>query len=316
MPSTLFAKDKRMKVGVNLINFGPGVTPRSLARWAQLTETLGYHLLMTCDHVATTPDVQSRYPAPFYEPLSTLGWLAGVTQSIAIGTTVIIVPYRSPLETARALANIDQLSGGRLIFGVGVGWAQQEFEVLGVPFERRGAMTNEYLAAIKTLWTQDVASYEGRFISFKDVHTAPRPMQSPHPPIWVGGASDAALRRALRYGDAWHPIRIRWPQFRDADLPRLQTIAEQEERPLPALCPRIRLRLTTSPMPDDQRCMGEGTLDQVRHDMQALQAIGCSHVLLDTYYDDPEATRYNETAWRMLATMAEKVLDLSNETVK
>ena len=94
-----------MKVGVNLINFGPGVTPQSLSRWAQLTETLGYHSIMTSDHIATTPDVQSRYPAPFYEPLSTLGWLAGVTQSIAIGTTVIIVPYRNPLETARALAN-------------------------------------------------------------------------------------------------------------------------------------------------------------------------------------------------------------------
>ena len=129
-------------------------------------------------------------------------------------------------------------------------------------------------------------------------------------------APNAALRRAVRYGDAWHPIRIRWPQFRDTDLPRLQEMAEQEGRPLPALCPRIRLRLTTSPMPDDQRCMGEGTLDQVRADMEAIQAIGCSHVLLDTYYDDPEATRHHETAWRMLATMAEEVLDLSNETVK
>jgi probable F420-dependent oxidoreductase len=305
-----------MKIGVNLINFGPGVTPQSLTRWAQLTETLGYHLMMTSDHIATTPDVQSRYPAPFYEPLSTLGWLAGVTQHIAIGTTVTIVPYRSPLETARALANIDQLSGGRLIFGVGVGWAQQEFDVLGVPFHQRGAMTNDYLAAIKTLWTQEVASYDGRFVSFKDVHTAPRPLQSPHPPIWVGGASDAALRRALHYGNAWHPIRIRWPHFRDVELPRLQAIAEQEGRPLPALCPRIRLRLTASPMPAEQRYMGEGTLDQVRADMAALQTIGCSHVLLDTYHDDPEATRYLETAWRMLATMAEQVLDLANETVK
>jgi probable F420-dependent oxidoreductase len=305
-----------MKVGVNLINFGPGVTPQSLARWVQLTETLGYHSMMTSDHIATTPDVHARYPAPFYEPLSILGWLAGVTQNIAIGTTVIIVPYRSPLETARALANIDQLSGGRLIFGVGVGWAQQEFDGLGVPFQQRGAMTNEYLAAIQTLWTQDVASYEGRFVSFQDVHTAPRPVQSPHPPIWVGGASDAALRRALRYGDAWHPIRIHWPQFRDTELPRLQAMAEQEGRSLPALCPRIRLRLTASPMPDDQRCMGEGTLDQVHADMEALQAIGCSHVLLDTYYDDPDATRHHETAWRMLVTMAEQVLDLAHETVK
>lgn len=305
-----------MKVGVNLINFGPGATPDTMARWAQLTEALGYHLIMTSDHIATTPDVQARYPAPFYEPLSTLGWLAGVTRHIAIGTTVIIVPYRSPLETARALANIDQLSDGRLIFGVGVGWAQQEFDALGVPFHQRGAMTNEYLAAIKTLWTQDVASYDGRFVSFRDVHTTPRPLQSPHPPIWVGGASDAALRRTLRYGDAWHPIRIRWPHFRDTELPRLQAMAEREGRPLPALCPRIRLRLTASPMPDDERCMGEGALDQVRADMETLQAIGCSHVLLDTYYDDPEATRDHETAWRMLGTMADKVLDLANETVK
>lgn len=305
-----------MKVGVNLINFGPGATPDSLLRWAQLTEVLGYHSMMTSDHIATTPDVQSRYPAPFYEPLSTLGWLAGVTRDIALGTTVIIVPYRSPLETARSLANIDQLSGGRLIFGVGVGWAQQEFVALGATFHRRGAMTDEYLEVIKVLWTQDVASYEGQFISFKDVHTAPRPMQSPHPPIWVGGASDAALRRVVRYGDAWHPIRIRWPHFRDTELPRLQAMAEQEGRSLPALCPRIRLRLTASPMSDDQRCMGEGTLDQVHADMEALQAIGCAHVLLDTYYDDPEATRYHETAWRMLTTMAEQVLDLAHETIK
>jgi len=90
-----------MKVGVNLINFGPGASPDSLLRWAQLVETLGYHLMMTSDHVAITPDVQGRYPAPFYEPLSTLGWLAGVTRRMAIGTTVIILPYRSPLEVAR-----------------------------------------------------------------------------------------------------------------------------------------------------------------------------------------------------------------------
>jgi probable F420-dependent oxidoreductase len=305
-----------MKVGVNLINFGPGATPHSLIRWVQLAEALGYHLMMTSDHVAITADVQSRYPAPFYEPLSTLGWLAGLTRSMAIGTTVIIVPYRSPLETARVFANIDQLSGGRFIFGVGVGWAQQEFAVLGVPFHRRGAMTNEYLEAIKLLWTQDVASYEGQFVSFQDVHTAPRPVQSPHPPIWVGGASEAAMRRTVRYGTGWHPIRIRLSWFRDVGIPQLQKIAEQEKRPLPALCPRIKLKLTETPVADDQRMLGEGTVDQVRRDMQALQDLGCSHVLLDTYYDDAEATRHPETAWRMLTTMAEKVLDLRNETLK
>ena len=175
-----------MKIGVNLINFGPGANPQALRSWVQLTEALGYHLIMTCDHIAITPDVQSRYPAPFYEPLSTLGWLAGITQRIEIGTTVIILPYRSVLETARACANVDQLSGGRFILGVGIGWAKQEFEALGIPYHQRGAMTNEYLEALRLLWSQDVATFEGKFVTFKEVNTAPRPVQSPGPPIWVG----------------------------------------------------------------------------------------------------------------------------------
>ena len=138
-----------MRVGVNLINFGPSATPETLLRWARVVEDLGYHLLMTSDHVAITPDVQARYPAPFYEPFTMLGWLAAVTRRVELGTTVVILPYRHPLETARAIANADQLSGGRVIFGVGAGWARQEIDVLGVPFQRRGAMTDEYLAAIK-----------------------------------------------------------------------------------------------------------------------------------------------------------------------
>jgi len=115
-------------------------------QWAMLTETLGYHFLMTSDHLAITPDVQERSPAPFYEPFTTLGWLAGVTRRIEIGTTVIVLPYRNPVEVARMAANVDQLSGGRLLFGVGVGWAEQEFAVLDVPFHQRGARTDEYLA--------------------------------------------------------------------------------------------------------------------------------------------------------------------------
>ncbi len=305
-----------MKVGVNLINFGPGANPESLSRTVRLVEAMGYHLIMSSDHIAITPDVSSRYPAPFYEPLTTLGWLAATTQSMEIGTTVIILPYRSPLETARAGANVDALSGGRFILGVGVGWAEQEFAALGVPFRQRGAITDEYLAAIKSLWTQDVASYEGRYVSFRDVDTAPRPVRKPHPPIWVGGASDAALRRTVRYGDGWHPIRIRVSDFRETDIPRLQAMADREQMPMPALCPRIRLRITESPMPEDQRIAGEGSLDQIRADLEGLQSLGCEYVLLDTFYDDVEATTHHETAWRMLATVAEKAVDLSNETVR
>ena len=305
-----------MKVGVNLINFGPGASPDSIKRWAQLTESLGYHLLMTSDHIGITPDVQGRYPAPFYEPVPTLAWLAGITTTIEIGTTVLIVPYRSALEIAKAFANIDQFSGGRVILGVGIGWAQEEFAGLGVEYKRRGAITNEYLEAIKLLWTQDLASYEGRYVSFKDVDTAPRPLRSPHIPIWVGGPSDAALRRAVRYGDAWHPIRMRMDWFKNTGIPRLQEIAAEEGRPVPALCPRVKLHVTGSPMPEEERVVGEGTLDQIHRDMAELESIGCEYVLLDTYLDDPEALRKPEDAWKLYADMAKKVLDLGNQTVR
>ena len=305
-----------MKIGVNLINFGPGAHSQALRSWFQLAEALGYHLIMTSDHIAITPDVQSRYPAPFYEPLSTLGWLAGITQHIQIGTTVIILPYRSVLETARACACVDQLSGGRFILGVGIGWAQQEFQALGVPYHQRGAMTNEYLEALRLLWSQDVATFEGKFVSFKEVNTAPRPVQSPAPPIWVGGPSDAALRRAVLWGDAWHPIRIRTDWLRETGIPRLKEIAEREGRPMPAVCPRIRLRLTETPRPDDDRVAGEGSLDQVHRDLAELEEMGCSYVVLDNYFDDPEAMRRHEASWRMLSVMAERVLDLENQSLR
>jgi probable F420-dependent oxidoreductase len=305
-----------MKVGVNLINFGPGAEPAALARWARVVEDLGYHLLMTSDHVAITPDVAARYPAPFYEPFTMLGWLAGVTSGIELGTTVIIIPYRHPLETARATAVVDQLSGGRFILGVGVGWAKQEFEAIGVPFEKRGAMTNDYLQAIKACWTQDIASYEGRFVRFHDVHTAPRPARKPGPPIWVGGSSDAALQRAVLHGDAWHPIRSRVDWLRDSGLPKLREIARREGRPLPALCPRIILNLTEGSAPEDKRVAGQGSLEQVRGDLLALEALGASYVVLDTFTGDVEATRNHEPAWLTLEVAAERLLDLDHGTVR
>ena len=305
-----------MKVGVNLLNFGPAVSPDSLVRWATLAESLGYHFVMISDHVAITADVEERYPAPFYEPFTALGWIAAQTRRVELGTTVIVLPYRHPLLTARMAANLDRLSGGRFILGVGAGWARQEFEALGVPFARRGAMTEDYLAAIKTAWTQSVATHRGPFVSFQDVRTGPPPFRLPHPPVWVGGSTDGALRRAVRHADAWHPVRSRVPWLRTDGLPRLRAIAEREGRAVPALCPRIRLRLTDSPMPDGTRLAGEGTLDQVRADLAALEELGASYVLLDTYTDDPEATRNHEAAWRMLTTLAERALDLPRETLR
>ena len=222
-----------MKLGVNLINFGPGASPDSLEGWVDMAQGLGYHGLLTSDHVTITHDVSERYPAPFYEPLSMLGWLAAKTSDMMIGTTVSVLPYRSPLETARVFANIDQLSRGRCILGVGSGWAAEEFRILGVPFEHRGAMTTEYLQAIKALWADDVASFHGEFVSFDDVHTTPRPVQTPHPPIWVGGNSAPSMRRAIQHGTAWHPIRPTMPDFVGTMLPAFVELAGRLELPMP-----------------------------------------------------------------------------------
>lgn len=307
-----------MQVGINLINFGPSAEPSVIAGWARTAEELGFHSLLTSDHIAVTPDVTERYPAPFYEPISLLGWLAAATERIAIGTTVTIVPYRHPLETARAFANLDQLSGGRLIFGVGIGWATEEFAALDVPFNRRGALTDEYLDIIRRHWTSDEVSHDGT-VTFSGVDTAPRPIQQPHPPIWVGGSSDAALRRTARFGSGWHPIRLRPSWFIDKGIPRLEAAAEAEGVPRPDLCPRIQFRVTEQPLAEDERVMGEGTFEQLHADLKLLEELGCAHVILDSFNaaaDDVSGTLGYEQHWENYRVVAEEIVDLAAGTVR
>ncbi|WP_410623719.1 LLM class flavin-dependent oxidoreductase [Amycolatopsis sp. cmx-8-4] len=272
-----------MKIGVNVPNFGPGTDPGALRSWAQTVEGLGYDLLMVSDHVAITPDVAAQYPAPFYEPFTTLSWLAGVTSRVRLGTTVLVVPYRHPLLVARMAANLDQLSGGRLVLGAGVGWAKQEFDALGVPFERRGKLTTEYLRAIRAAWAEH-----------DDYRAGPIP-------LWLGGLSDAGLRRAVALGDAWHPLRLTMAGFRDG-LGRLTTLAG--DRPVPAFAPRILLRLTDTPVTGPDRRAGEGTLDQVLDDLARLRDLGADTVVLDPFDADPAETLHPEVAWRDLAVIA------------
>ncbi len=303
-----------MKVGVNLLNFGPGAFPENFSEWAKTSEELGYHFLGVSDHVALTRDVASQYPPPFYDPFTLLAWLSGITKKIELATTVAILPYRNPLSLARVGANVDRLSGGRFILGVGVGWAREEFEVLGVPFEKRGAVADEYLEALLELWTKDEASYQGRFVQFENVATGPRPERAPHPPIWVGGGSDAALRRAARFGDAWHPIRVRIPWL-EKKAAELTAVAESIGRPTPALCPRILLRLTEAPEGDSRRA-GEGTLEQVRRDFADLERLGCPYVLLDFFTGDVEATRQSAPYFRVMEALAGSILDLPRETLR
>jgi probable F420-dependent oxidoreductase len=305
-----------LKFGVNIINFGPGASPEALQRWAQFTEDTGFHLAMISDHVAITPDVQELFPSPFYDPFISLSLIAAITSKIELGTTVTILPYRHPILTARMAANIDQFCGGRFILGVGAGWAKQEFEALGVPFDQRGAIANEYLEIIRSCWTNEVASYEGKYVSFKNIQTGPRPVENSNPPIWVGGTSDGALRRAVRFGDAWHPYGIRINWLREEGLPRLHQIAEYEGKLAPVLCPRITLRLTVSPLAEHMRKAGQGTLDQIHSDLVALESLGAEYILLDTYAGKPEQTLNPEEDWKMLSLLAEQVLDLENQTLR
>lgn len=284
-----------MRLGVNVPNFGPGTRPAVLRRWAQTVEGLGFSLLMVSDHVAVTPDVAGPYPAPFYEPFTTLAWLAGLTSSIQLGTTVLIVPYRHPLLTARMAANLSDISDGRLVLGVGVGWAAQEFAALGVPFAQRGQLTDDYLRAIRAAW-QDEADYRAGQI-----------------PLWIGGNSDAGLRRAVRLGDAWHPLRFTMPWLRAAAI-RLKEVADQQERPAPELAPRIAVRLTDDTVTGADRLAGEGTIEQIVADLAELRLLGSSTVLLDPYHADPDETRDPETAWSTLATVRAAARHLEGES--
>ena len=280
-----------MRLGVNVPNFGPGTNPDVLRRWALTVEGLGFDLLMVSDHIAVTPDVAEQYPAPFYEPFTTLSWLAGLTRGIRLGTTVLIVPYRHPLLIARMAANLNDLSGGRLVLGVGVGWAREEFGALGVPFRDRGRLTDEYLLAIRAAW-QDETDY-----------------RSGHIPLWIGGNSDAALRRAVRLGDAWHPLRFT-PGWMAEAAGRLTACAAEQVRPAPALMPRIALRLTEAPVTASisggDRLAGHGTIDQIMADLGQLRSLGADTVVLDPFNGDHRETTQPERAWRTLATVAER----------
>ena len=283
-----------MRLGVNVPNFGPGTEPGVLRCWAQTVEGLGFDLLMISDHVAVTPDVAEQYPAPFYEPFTTLAWLAGITGRVRLGTTVLIVPYRHPLLIARMAANLNDLSGGRLVLGVGAGWAAQEFGALGVPFRQRGKLTDDYLRAVRAAWADD-ADYRGGQI-----------------PIWVSGNSDAGVRRAVNLGEAWHPLRFTMPWLREA-VDRMTALAGEQRRPVPGLVPRIALRLAEAPVTGPGRLAGEGTIDQVLDDLAQLRLLGADTIVLDPFGGDPDETRHPEEAWQALATVRARTRHLREQ---
>jgi probable F420-dependent oxidoreductase len=206
-----------MQYGLHLPASTAGVKPEELIRFARQAEALGYYCITVADHVVVPEDisvpypytVDGKYPGTGYhlETLMTMSYLAGATERIRFVTSVMILPYRNPIVTAKMLASLDVLSGGRVIVGAGVGWMKEEFDTLRTePFAERGKVTDEYIAAFRELWTSDRPSFSGKYCRFSNIVFLPKPVQKPAIPIWIGGHSKQAIRRAARLGDGWHPI--------------------------------------------------------------------------------------------------------------
>ena len=206
-----------MEFGFGVPTRGPMANPESLITLAQRGEEMGFDFVSVSDHIVIPNKLASSYPytetgefagtAECLEQLTTLGFLASRTSKMRLLTHVMVLPHRNPVVAAKVLATIDVLSNGRLDVGCGVGWMREEFEAIGTPpYEERGAVGDEYIRAFKELWTSDDPSFDGKYCKFSDVTFLPRPVQKPHPPIWIGGESPPALRRAGQLGDGWHPI--------------------------------------------------------------------------------------------------------------
>jgi probable F420-dependent oxidoreductase len=210
-----------MRIGISLPNVGAGNTKEGLLEVATRAERLGFDSVWVAHHVLMSYERKSQYPyqrsgteiamtpgVQWIDPLVALSMVAAVTDRVGLGTSVFVLPYRDPVTLAAELAALDVLSEGRVIFGVGVGWMREEFDAIGVPSRERGARTDEHLQVLKTLWRDDPASFQGEFTSFDGIVLGTKPHRDGGPPIWVGGNTDVALRRALRFGDGWHGFEV------------------------------------------------------------------------------------------------------------
>jgi len=212
-----------LRVGVTLPNYGPLANAETLRHLAQRAEQLGFDSIWVADHLVVPLETASLYPfdaratptparldglVEFYEPLITLAYLAAATTRLWLGVSVYVVPYRNPVVTAKLVATLDALSGGRVIFGAGVGWLREEFAAVGADARVRGRVTDEYLEVCRRLWRDEVASFDGAHYHLPPVRSGPKPAQRPWPPIWIGGNSAAARARAVALGDGLHLIDV------------------------------------------------------------------------------------------------------------
>jgi probable F420-dependent oxidoreductase len=274
-----------MQFGVWIPNCRHLATPEIILRTAVRAEQLGYDSVWTSDHVVVPNANVERIGACIYDPLITLSVAAGATSRVRLGTTVLIVPYRNPVVTAKMVSSLDALSGGRVVLGIGAGWLAEESTVLGVPFAERGPMTDEYLAAMQELWTSPAPSFAGKYTRFSELRFEPKPVQKPHPPIWVGGHGRASLRRAAEIGAAWHPINHPIEELL-AGRAELQRLCEARGRATP---PAVTLRNDTrvlragepTPLPLHGGRVLAGEPNALADQIGELGAAGVEHLVLE-----------------------------------
>lgn len=269
-----------MQYGAFLPHLGPlaqGDVLNRLKTTAQTAEALGFDSVWVADHIITPKQIASRYPyspngafpldpqAPLLEPLSVLSFVAACTHKVRLGTAVLVLPHRNAVVTAKTLATLDVLSAGRLICGVGVGWMEEEFNLLNASFADRGPLSEETIAVMKELWTNENPSFTGRFHQFSEVGCEPRPVQKPHPPIWIGGHTGPALRRVVEYGDGW-PAVVFSPQEFAQRVEKLKEKAARAGRDL------SEITLCVSPRGKKP--------DEILDDIPRYQELGASYLYL------------------------------------
>lgn len=263
---------------------------------AKTAEEIGFDSVWASDHVIMPENRVGMFSKNFYDPFILLSYIAADTSRIKIGTSVIILPYRNPVVVAKMIATLDVLSGGRVIFGVGPGWMKEEFETLGVPHNARGRMTNEYLRAIKVLWESDSPDFEGEFVKFSGVKFHPKPLQKPHPSIWIAGSSEHAIKRAVRLGDGWHPTWVS-PEDVRSGIAELRSVAEKEGRDLSGFAYTVRNRIKIiigdgESLPDKKRnepsFVLRGTVSEITDYIAEYRELGVSHIIFDPDVDNAD----------------------------
>ena len=282
-----------MKYGFSVVVRGNDATPDTFAKIAERAEALEIDSLWLSAHVILPPQVKSGYvmiPGAkhaehwkecYWEPFTVMSYLAALTRRVTIGTSVVIVPMHNPVELAKQVAEVDRLSGGRFVFGIGVGWFEEEFEVLGKSFHDRGARTDEALELMKVLWGPDPVSFQGRYTQVENACFSPKPVQQPHPPIWVAGGSKPALRRAARIGDAWHPARPSVEQVREgrATLARYMQDAGRAPGSL-EIAVKAPLVFQDGP-PGAEDPLTQGRVPDIVDGLSRYRDEGAAHMVLD-----------------------------------